>query len=147
MTLRGLTLAAVFCALSAGAVSAHQGVQNPAVLAWMENMKQMGGAAKLLGEMAKGARAFDPSAAAGALAEIERLAAQSPALFETPQSDPKSEAKPAIWENWADFTAKSDALQDLTVDLQGSVGSLPELRAGMGQLGAACTACHADYRE
>lgn len=140
-------LAALCLAISSGTVSAHQGVQNAAVLAWMENMKQIGAATKVLGTMAKGQRAFDAEEARSALSKIERLAAESPALFDTPESDPKSEALPAIWENWDDFTAKSDRLETVAAQLQDEIDGLGAVRAGLGELAATCKACHAIYRE
>ena len=133
--------------LGAGAAVAHEGVKNPAVKAWMENMKQIGAATKVLGSMAKGERGFDPAAADVALQDIARAAALSPALFEVPQSDPKSEARPEIWENWADFTAQSVALEELARGLEGMLSTPAALRDGLRQLGTTCKTCHESYRE
>lgn len=130
-----------------GTATAHEGVRNPAVMAWMENMKQIGAATKVLGTMAKGAQDFDAATADAALRDLARAAALTPGLFETPQSDPKSEALPVIWENWADFTAESVALEDLARGLEGTITTQKALRRGLRKIGATCTSCHESYRE
>lgn len=57
-------------------------------------------------------------------------------------------AKPEIWENLDDFTAKFVAMQDATAALQGVAGDgLDALRPAVGAVGQACGACHEDYRE
>ena len=100
----------LFLAVTASAALGHGGVLNAAVLARMEAMKAIGDATKVLGEMAKGAVAFDANAARAAAETIATHAADTPALFEAREADPKSEAKPGIWENFADFTAKAGDL-------------------------------------
>ncbi|MCB1350342.1 MAG: cytochrome c [Maritimibacter sp.] len=137
----------LFLAVTASAALGHGGVQNAAVLARMEAMKAIGDATKVLGEMAKGAVAFDANAARAAAETIATHAADTPALFEAREADPKSEAKPGIWENFADFTAKAKDLEGLAGDLATGLDSPEPLRAGLGQLGDACKACHTEYRE
>jgi len=134
-------------ALAASAALAHGGVQNAAVLARMEAMKAIGDATKMLGEMAKGTTAFDADAARAAARTIAAHAAETPALFEARADDPKSEALPDIWENFEDFTARSNTLEKLAGDLASTLETPDELRAGLGQLAGACKACHAAYRE
>ena len=131
----------------AGAVLAHAGVKNPAVMARMESMKQIGDEVKVLGEMAKGKTPFDQAAARAAAAAIATHAAETPALFKAEESDPKDEARPEIWQNFADFTAKSDALVTLATDLSVSLETKDDLPAAMKALGDACKACHKPYRE
>jgi len=94
--------------------------------------------------MAKGAVAFDADAAQIALQSMIEASAKAVTAFETNATDPKSEALPAIWENWDDFVAKSE---DLDFALEAwDVSSLGSLQAGMGNVGAACGACHKTYR-
>ncbi|GAA3860084.1 cytochrome c [Celeribacter arenosi] len=125
-------------------VMARADVENPAVMARMDAMKTIGGSLKTLGDMAKGAVAFDAAAANAALDAVEQKAAAVPALFEAQETDPESEAKPEIWTNWEDFVAKSKALEmaaaGATITDQASIG------AAMGALGGTCKACHSDYR-
>lgn len=133
--------------VAASAALGHGGVSNPYVLARMDAMKAIGDATKVLGEMAKGATPFDADAARAAAATIATHAAETPSLFEAREDDPMSEAKPGIWENFADFTAKARDLEMLAGDLATGLDSPEALSAGLGQLGATCKACHAEYRE
>ena len=126
---------------------AHSGVENPAVMARMTAMKSIATATKTLGDMTKGTRAFD---AAEAREAFEAIAAQSkrvPALFEAREDDPKSEALPVIWDDFADFEAKNATMQTTAAQLSRSVATLDELRAGFNDLGATCAACHKTYRK
>ena len=130
----------------AGPVLAHGDVKNPVVKMRHAAMKAIADNTKVLGEMAKGALPFDAAKAQEAAVAIAAQAAMTPALFEDPSNtDPKSEALPAIWDDFADFTAKSDALVAAAEGLDTS--SLDGVRAGLGQIGGACKACHSKYRE
>lgn len=131
----------------AGAAWAHSGVKNPAVMARMNAMSGVQEGMKVLGDMAKQTRAFDAEAAQQAAVKIAGHAEETPALFEAQEDDPKSEARPAIWENFADFTAKSDAMRDTARAVSANMTSLDDVRAGLKQLGETCTACHKLYRE
>jgi len=130
-------------ALSPAAL-AHQGVEDPQVMARMEAMKAIGQATETLGEMAKGEAAFDAAAARAARERLVAEARRVPALFEPPASDPQSEARPAIWQDWPDFVDRAERLEAAAADLD--PGSLAGLRADFPALGRACSGCHEDYR-
>ncbi|NNE89300.1 MAG: cytochrome c [Silicimonas sp.] len=131
----------------ASAAIAHEGVKNAAVKARMDAMSGIGAEMKTLGQMAKGQTAFDPGAAKAAAAAIAEHAASTPALFEANADDPKSEARAEIWENFADFTAKSRELEQIATNLSTSIATEADLSAAMKSLGANCQACHKAYRE
>lgn len=135
---------AVTIFLCAGAAYAHGDVHNEAVKQRMAVMSDIAAQMKVLGSMAKGATPFDAAAAAQALHILSDHAARVPHLFQHPEMDPKSEAHPAIWENWDDFTAKADLLQ-VAAD-KAMVETPADLAQTVAGLGAACKACHADYR-
>ncbi len=145
--MKAKTILPIVLTLAASAALAHGGVQNAAVLARMDAMKAIGDATKVLGEMAKGTTAFDVEAARAAAETIASHAAETPVLFEAREDDPKSEALPGIWENFEDFTAKAADLQALAGDLAMGLDTPDALRAGLGDLGATCKACHTEYRE
>lgn len=136
-----LTFAAT---VTAGLAFAHGGVQNPAVMARMEAMTSIGDGMKVLAGMVKGEIPYDATQADAARAAIKAQADRTPALFEAPEGDPKSEALPAIWENWADFEAKSQALGSAA---NGSVADPDALRQTLSALAGTCKACHRDYRQ
>ena len=131
----------------ASAAFSHSGVKNAAVMARMHMMGAIGDQMKTLGQMAKGAVPFDKTAAQSAAAEIARHAAATPELFKAPEEDPKSEAKPNIWTDFADFTAKSDALNTVAMGWSTGLNTADDLGPALKSLGAACKACHKVYRE
>ena len=94
--------------------------------------------------MARGKIPFDAAQAERAKAKLSAAAAGIPAAFEVQAEDPKSEALPAIWSNWDDFTAKSVAMETAVSGLDTS--SLEDLRAGLGPIGRSCGGCHKSYR-
>lgn len=129
----------------AGALWAEGEASNPVVKARMEAMEQIGGGMKVLGSMAKGEMAFDAAAAQAAVATIVAESEKVPALFEAQEDDPASEALPAIWEDYADFTAKA---MDLNAAAKGvTITAEADLGGAMGALGGTCKACHSKYRE
>jgi len=130
--------------LATGSALAHAEVQNPAVKARMEVMKTIGGNMKIIAQMAKGETAFDAAAAGVATAAIADASARVPALFEAPETDPESEAKPAIWEDFDDFTRQAMATE--VAARAADTSSLDALRGSLGQIGGSCKSCHDDYR-
>ena len=83
----------------------------------------------------------DDPEVAGALLDA---AGRIEAAFEAPESDPKSEALPAIWTDWPGF-------QSVTTQMLTAVGaldpaSLDGVRAGIGPVGKSCGGCHEKYR-
>lgn len=143
---RVLFLLFILCLASPIAL-AHSGVKNPAVMARMEAMKSIGSATKTVGDMARGKRDFDLNAARTALDTIAQEAGRVSDLFANPEDDPKSEALPAIWDDFSDFQTKNDQMQSTAATLASTVTTLDDLRAGLAQLGDTCSACHKLYRK
>ena len=81
---------------------------------------------------------------ASAKAAIVAAAGEIDAKFAPKETDPASEAKPEIWTNWADFSAKGMALKTAAESLDPA--SLDGIKAGMGAIGGSCKACHSVYR-
>ena len=139
---------ATLCLGCIGSVAlAHSGVKNPAVLARMENMKSIGAGMEVLSNMVKGKVAFDAAKARAAAGDIARHSTQTVALFEAPETDPKTEAKPLIWERFDDFTTKAGATETFAIALSQSLETPDDLNVGLMQLGASCKACHRDYKD
>ena len=128
----------------AGAALAHSGVKNAAVKARMALMGEIKDATAVVGGMTKGEVAFDAARAAAARAALMSHAGQIAPAFEARESDPKSEARPGIWSDWADFAAKADVMAAAAAALD--TGSLVGLQASMGDLAASCGGCHKLYR-
>ncbi len=136
-----------FSMVAATAAFAHSGVKNAAVKARMDAMSSIGAEMKTLGEMTKGVSAFDVSIARAAAASIADHAAETPDLFRAEEDDPKSEATPAIWADFDDFTAKAVALENAARGASSTISSVDDLAPAMKALGETCKACHADYRQ
>ena len=124
---------------------AHQGVRNPAVKARMDLMAVMAASTKTLGRMAKGEKNFDPALANAALSRLGAAAAETPRLFEAPETDPASEALPEIWLDFDDFTRRSRTLEKV-VRAAAPIETPNDLRAALRNLGKTCSSCHKVYR-
>ncbi|WP_172328594.1 cytochrome c [Mangrovicoccus sp. HB161399] len=143
--IRSLVAGAALIAVAAAVQAAEP--TEPNVVARTAAMKTIGKNTKLLGNMAKGSVAFDASAAQQAALAIAGEAANIPSLFETQADDPASEAKPVIWQQYDDFTMKAADLEDAASAAAESILAQADIGPALGQLGAACKACHSTYRE
>ena len=98
----------------------------------------------VLARMSRERIEFDESLATSSRLNLLRFAASTPAIFEDDDLPINSEALPAIWENWNDFSSKSE---DLEFALEGvDTSTLIDLRGSLGNVGAACGSCHQKYR-
>lgn len=140
-------LMAATLALGATAALAHTGVKNPAVMARMNGMSAISDNVKVLGTMAKGQIAFDAATAQAAARAISTHSAESVALFTPQETDPKSEARAAIWTDFDDFSAKATDLETLAAGLAETITTVDDVKAAMRPLGASCKACHSLYRD
>ncbi|MEM9549559.1 MAG: cytochrome c [Pseudomonadota bacterium] len=140
---RRLTPAVLLLCIATAAL-AHQGVTNPEVIARMEAMKNAKAALALLSDMAAGKTEFDVDMADSARTRLVEATTAIPTLFEMPQTDPKSEALPIIWDQFDDFSEKAKDTQTaiLQIDLQ----SVESLQKTLPRVGAACRSCHEIYR-
>ena len=149
MTLPRLSLAALMCtALATAAIAA---AHTDAIKARQQHMKDMGAQMKVLGEMAQDKVPYDAAAASAAAATLAEITAMDQSGYWVEGSDINSGAEtkalPAIWENMADFEAKTAALNTAAMNLAGVAGNgLDALKAGFGPVGAACGDCHQTYR-
>ena len=132
--------------LASAAALAHTGVRNPAVLARMQAMTAMADQMEVIVPMARGEATFDAARAEAAFAELARLAEETPGLFRAPEQDPRSEALPAIWEDFAEFEARSREMADRAAAAADSVADPAGLLAAVRRLGASCSGCHERYR-
>jgi len=123
---------------------AHEGVTNKAVMARMETMVEMKEAIQTLGKMANQATPFDPAIATQAKAKMIAATSRIIEDFEAEETDPKMQAKPAIWSNWADFETK--ALQSVAASKQVQTDALGDLQQSLAPLGDSCSSCHKAYR-
>ncbi len=129
------------------AALAHAKVSNAAVKARIDAMSTIGKHTQTLGNMAKGAAPFDAKAARAAAAGIAEQAALVPGLFALQEDDPVSEAKPNIWDNFGDFTARAEELEKVALAAAANIAQPKDLPGALGNIGKACASCHQLYRE
>lgn len=137
----------VTLSLVASVVFAHSGVKNEDVMKRMTQMNEMASNMKVIGAMMKEQQSFDLSLAKAAISKIGELAADTSTSFAIKAVDPKSEAKPIIWDEFDEFTKLADALTNDALLLQSSLAGPEGLRNVMTTLGGVCKQCHSRYRE
>ena len=145
MTLTRL-LILIFITISSIAL-AHSGVKDKNVKERMMVMKEMANTTKIIGQMLKGKKSFDANEAKLALERLSSLSLKTPKVFTINASDPKSEAKPAIWDEFDEFTRLSKDLAETSILLAGSIDSIDDLRPALRGVSSGCKACHSRYRE
>tara|TARA_B100000700_G_C14685725_1_gene687480 strand:- start:243 stop:680 length:438 start_codon:yes stop_codon:yes gene_type:complete len=136
----------IFITISSVAL-AHSGVKDKNVKERMMVMKEMANTTKIIGQMLKGKKSFDANEAKLALERLSSLSLKTPKVFTINASDPKSEAKPAIWDEFDEFTRLSKDLAETSILLAGSIDSIDDLRPALRGVSSGCKACHSRYRE
>lgn len=129
--------------LTVGIAAANE-VANPVVKERKDVMQAIRINTATLGDMASGKTTFDAPAATAAKTALAAAAADIVVKFEANEDDPKSEATPAIWLNYADYTAKAEVLVSAAEAIDTT--TLEGIKAGMGPVGATCRDCHQLYR-
>ena len=137
---------AVFITASS-VVFAHSGVKDKNVKERMMLMKEMANNTKIIGQMLKGKTSFDANEAKLALERLSSLSLETPEVFKINATDPKSEAKSNIWDEFDEFTKLSQDLAEATEVLARSVGTINDLRPALKRVSSGCKACHSKYRE
>ena len=140
-----------FFALSSFLISsiafAHSGVKDKNVKERMMLMKTMANNTKLIGKMLKKQTPFELNEVRRALEKLSYLSLQTPKVFEVNATDPKSEAKQNIWDEFDEFTKLSNELAKNTSELAILVESIDDLRPTLMKVSEGCKACHSKYRE
>ena len=126
---------------------AHSGVKDKNVKERMMVMKEMASNTKIVGQMLKGKTSFDANEAKLALERLSSLSLETPKVFKINATDPKSEAKPVIWDEFDEFTRLSKDLAETSTDLASSLKTIDDLRPALKRVSSGCKACHSRYRE
>jgi cytochrome c556 len=114
-----------------------------------EGMERIGNNFKVLHRELDSSSPFAPTVKNSA-AQIAVLAKQSSQWFPagTGPAAGKTGAKPEIWQNWQDFSAKLSAFQKsaLVFNAAAASGDMNAAKARYADLGGTCKACHDKYR-
>lgn len=135
---------AVGLILTASGAFAQATATDPDALARQLLMDANSKAIVALSNMVITERPFDAASAAAAKAALIANAAAIPVKFKANTTDPASRAKPEIWANWDDFSAKAAALGTAATALDTT--SLESIKASLNAVGGTCAACHTAYR-
>jgi cytochrome c556 len=145
-------LTAVAIAAMAGGIAIAEAQTGPAasISTRQEAMKAQGGAMRTLTPIVRGEQPWNQQAAVQAATTLNNTAKAIPTVF--PQgSGPeagKTDALPAIWQNWADFQAKAKALETESAKLLqlAQAGDEAGFKAQFPAVGRSCGGCHENYR-
>lgn len=143
-----LATAVALCTLATGSFAQD----NPAVNARQGQFQLMALNIGVLGQMARGNTEYDADAAQAAADNLLTVSQIDQRFHWVPGTDTDSiegtRALPAIWaegsqviEIWGQYGAASEALAAVAGD------SLEAMQGALGPVGAACGACHDDYRQ
>jgi cytochrome c556 len=136
-------LAVVAIAVGATAVIA----QSDPIAARRQHMKDLGAQTKTGAGMAKGEIPYDQAKAQAILATYVEAGSKIPDLFpDTSKTGGETAALPTIWENRADFKAKSDKFVADAKAAQTSVKDADTFKSAFGGLTKNCGGCHETYR-
>ena len=139
-------LTLIFLVISSVAF-AHSGVKDQNVKERMMVMKAMADNTKVIGQMLKRKTQFDADEAKSALERLSSLSLKTPKVFTVNATDPKSEAKPAIWDEFDEFTKLSLDLAETSTALASSIEIIEDLRPALKRISSGCKSCHSKYRE
>ena len=139
-------LTLIFLVISSVAF-AHSGVKDQNVKERMMVMKAMADNTKVIGQMLKRKTQFDADEAKSALERLSSLSLKTPKVFTVNATDPKSEAKPAIWDEFDKFTKLSLELAETSIVLANSIENIEDLRPALKRISSGCKSCHSKYRE
>lgn len=80
---------------------------------------------------------------------ISEYAKLIPDAFKKQITAGATDAKPEIWQNWNDFTAKAKAVEDASAKLAAvaATGDMKAIMPEVKALGDSCKACHNSYRK
>ena len=139
-------LTLIFLVISSVAF-AHSGVKDQNVKERMMVMKAMADNTKVIGQMLKRKTQFDANEAKSALERLSSLSLKTPKVFTVNATDPKSEAKPAILDEFDEFTKLSLELAETSIVLANSIENIEDLRPALKRISSGCKSCHSKYRE
>ena len=121
--------------------------QSDPIAARRQHMKDLGAQTKTGAGMAKGEIPYDQAKADAILASYVKAGTEMPTLFPaTSKTGGDTAALPTIWENQADFNARSAKFVSDAKAAQGSVKDLDSFKGAFSGLTKNCGGCHENYR-
>jgi cytochrome c556 len=142
--IRRIALAAL---VAGGFAAAASAALNP-IETRKNMMKTVGASAKVLGDMAKGDMPYDGARAQLAFRTIASAAAGYQFYFpDNSKTGGETEAKATIWENKADFNARTEKLSaDALAAVEPAGKDLNAMKGAFQKVAENCKGCHEQYR-
>lgn len=134
---------------AAGGAFAHGGATG-IVKERMDAMTEISKNVKIVGQMLKGTSAYNPDEIARAAKDITGHAGDAmTTLFPEGSLMSPSEASPAIWTKWPEFSEYAGSLQSAAQALESLASQGAEQKAvaaAFGKVAATCKTCHEAFR-
>jgi cytochrome c556 len=131
--------------LAATFALAHEGATG-VVKERMELMKQQQKDAKLISDMIKGKAKFDTAKAVAAARDLVTTSQKIPDLFPKGSDGHPSEALPAVWTDWDQFTGDAKDLETVAGKLGETLESNGDWKSDFAKVSEACKSCHESFR-
>ncbi|UWQ53550.1 c-type cytochrome [Leisingera caerulea] len=144
---KAAALLVVIIALAIGStapVTARDSSHSKHVTKRIALMTSQKAAMDVLTGMTAGRSTFDRSQARAARKQLIRSTGSIRKHFRKPQLDPRSNARPLIWQAWKDFKTRAETAKAAAKDL--NTRSLSGLRRTLPGLMQSCLSCHETYR-
>lgn len=146
----GLAMAmGIGCLLPLAPAAADEPTGTDAIAERQDLMKSVGRATKAAGDMVKGAQPWDQAKAEEAMQTLIEAGTRFPSLFpEDSKTGHDTEAKAAIWDNFAEFEQISASLaEDAEAAKAAAANGLEAFQPAFGAAARNCRTCHEDFRE
>ena len=128
-------------------LGAHEGAMG-IVKERMDAMETIKDSMKPIRQMVRGDASFNKRRILENVQAIKAVSGDIPGLFPEDSLQKPSEALPAIWENWDDFTMKANRFNELVLSFEKTVeaGNRGAVKTGFRELSRTCKGCHDDYK-
>ena len=148
MNKKTLCLTALIAFLAALPLQAHEGATG-VVKERMDVMKGIRNDMKPLRRMIRGRDDYNQDKFLDRVQSIKAVSADIPALFPEGSLQKPSEALPAIWENWDDFSKQATQFHERVIALESAVqgNDLNQVKSSFRSVAQTCKACHDDYQK
>ncbi len=148
MNKKTFCLTAMITAMAVLPLSAHEGATG-VVKQRMDVMKGIRNDMKPLRRVMRGRDDYEQSRFLERVQSIKAVSADIPALFPQGSLQRPSEALPAIWDNWDDFSAQASQFHERVIALENAVlaNDMNQIRSNFRSVAQTCKACHDDYQK
>jgi cytochrome c556 len=144
--MKNVAVAAVVLAIAAALPASAQVKPEDQIKLRKSAYALMGANFASLAAMAQGKKPYNKDEAARNANLVSTLADVPRQYFGEGTDKGETKAKPEIWKNRSDFDTKMDKMINETKRLPQAAADLASLKQAVGDVGAACKACHDDYR-